>query len=140
MKIDGTQIADDLLQRMQEAHETQKTTGPSDAAPSQKSFRLDDVQKAAGPQRLDETQPSALQSRVRDTAQKALRGEFPDAAAVRAAVVDDVLRERWEPKVGRAKIAKMIKTMKPTLVDDPEFTRQVDEMLIMAARNLGSNR
>lgn len=139
MKIDGSHIADDLLQRMQEAHETQATQATQDAAP-QKTFRLDELQGTSAAQPVEATQPSALEARVRETAQKALRGEFADAEAVRAAVVEDVLRERWEPKVGRAQVAKMIKTLKPTLVDDPEFTRQVDEMLVMAARQLGSSR
>lgn len=139
MKIDGSRVADDLLQRMQEAHEQQKTS-QIDKADGQKTFSLDQVRSAQETQKTSEVEKTSLQTRLQTTAEKALRGEFKDAAAVREAVVEDILREKWEPKVGRAKAAQMLRTLKPTLVDDPTFTRQVDEMLILAARNVGPSR
>ena len=139
MKIDGSQFADDLLQRMQEAHEQDKTTkaGKTEA---QKTFSLDPTHAAHPTESIARAEPSELQTRLRATAQKALRGEFREAAAVREAVVEDILRDRWEDKLGRAQTTKMLRALKPTLVDDPEFTRQVDEMLILAARNVGTSR
>jgi hypothetical protein len=139
MKIDGSQFADDLLQRMQEAHEQQKTSTVS-GTDTQKTFSVEQLAATREPEAVGEVAASGLETQLRATAEKALRGEFPDSAAVREAVVEDVLRDRWEAKVGRSQVEKMIRTLKPTLVDDPEFARQVDEMLIMAARSVGTSR
>lgn len=139
MKIDGSQFADDLLQRMQEAHKQDKTDGVGKTE-GQKTFSIDQAQTARPADQVGKAEPTQLQTRLRTTAEKALRGEFPDAAAVREAVVEDILRDKWEAKLGRTQTTKMLRALKPTLVDDPEFTRQVDEMLILAARNVGSSR
>lgn len=139
MKIDGNQLTDDLLQRMQEAVEQQKTKEIDGTPGAEKaSFRLDELQP---PQQVDATeasQASPLQTRVRETAARALRGEFSDSESIRGAVVEDIVRDRWEPRLGRAEARKIVKSMKETLSGDPEFARQVDEMLILAARELGS--
>jgi hypothetical protein len=139
MKIDGSQMADDLLQRMQEAHEQQGAGAVDETtAGTDKTFRVDELQGPRETDSVQKTERSDLELRLEETAQKALRGEFDDAASVRSEVVDHILRDRWESRVGKAKMSRMLRTVKPTLVADPEFTRQVDEMLIMAARQLGS--
>lgn len=136
MKIDGTQFADDLLQRMQEARDTQKTESTEAVGSEQQTFSLDELQQSSPVAQSQRTEPTELESKLRVTAEKALRGEFESAEAVRGEVVEHILRDRWENKVGRGKTAKMIRSLKPTLVSDPEFTREVDNMLITAARQL----
>lgn len=143
MKIDGSQMPDDLLQRMQEAHEQKRTDavdGASDAVGTDATFSVGDLQGVEAPREVEPTERADLELRLEETAKKALSGEFPDAQSVRGEVVEHIIRDRWESRVGKAKTSQMIRTLKPTLVDDPEFSRQVDEMLIMAARQLGSPR
>ena len=140
MKIDGTHGTDTLLQRMQEAHQSPESVATEATNDVGKGFRVADVSPTAPTEATEATEATRLVSNLRSTAEKALRGEFAGPSEVRAEVVDHILRERWEAKLGKAKTAKMIRTMKPTLVDDPEFAREVDEMLIMAARELGAAR
>lgn len=139
MKIDGSQMADSLLQRMQQANRAPEVESTTSVGSEEKTFSVGELQSAGPAAPTKAAEPSALETELRATAERALRGEYNDAQSLRAEVVEHILRDRWEAKVGRAKTAKMIRTLKPTLVEDPEFARQVDEMLIMAARELGSS-
>lgn len=125
MKIDATQTLD-LLERMREA---------ASAAPAEhgsfEGIRGTDTAPPA-------TASSPLEASLRTTAERALRGEFSDAAAVRGEVVEQILRERWTQRVGEDKVAEMIDELSANLVDDPEFQREIDEMLVVAARTVST--
>ncbi len=130
MKIDG-QTGNELLQRMQEAHEA-NYDGVAGAAPSGAKFSV-----AGASEARPVAEPSELQAKIEVTASRALSGEFADAESIRAAVVEDIVRDRWETKLPRRKLQTMIGDLKSTLASDPEFSRQVDSMLLLAARSLG---
>lgn len=131
MKIDGQNQLVDLIQRMQEAHDTAKTDGAS--------FSLSE--QVAHTSRVDSPTEAGLIDRLKETATKALDGGFKDAESVRLAVVEDIVDDKLADLVPkRSEKKKLIDGLQRTLVQDPEFEKQVDDMLIMAAREVGASR
>ncbi len=128
MVIDG-QPGVELLQRMQELHQEtlEQTKGTS-------TFSVD------APSSTDATSPtsevSALRERIEVEATKALRGDYASDSEIRSAVIDLILDERLGEQVTPAQRRKVGKKLKEDLVDDPGFVRQVDDMLLLAAREL----
>lgn len=125
MKIDPTSVRD-LFERMREAARVETSAGGAIAETGSA-----DALSATG-------EPQGLAGQVRITAERALRGEFADPAEARAEVIEQILRHRWEDSVEPARLEEMVAELKPTLSSDPEFRRQVDDMLILAAREVGS--
>lgn len=121
MKIDPSQAAG-LLERMREAAGASATDGPS-AIVSQHA--------------VEATEFGPLEARVRAAAEQVLAGAVTDAAAVRAEIVEQILRARWEDTLPAAEVDRLVEETAVPLAEDPEFMRQVDEMLILAARKVG---
>ena len=129
MKIDGQNQAIDLLQRMQEARDA----GQTDATKA--TFAVEPSRETTAA----DTTPS-LDGRLRDVAVKAMDGGFKTADDVRVAVIEEIVDDRLDALVSkRTERKRLIDGLKTTLVDDPEFQKQVDDMLVMAARDIGSS-
>lgn len=128
MKIDGQNLAADLVQRMQEAHKSAK----SDAATETFSVQTQNVEPAS------ETK-SPLESKLQETANAALNGEYKDADAIRSAVIEHIVDEKLSHlTTKRTERKKLVEGLERTLLTDPEFQNQVDDMLVMAARQIGA--
>ena len=129
MKI-GQNTASSLLEQMQQAHaESAKTAAPrtsfATAAP-------DAVGAAPG---ASATTP--LQSSVSAIASRVLSGEIKSPESARVAVLHAIIDERWGDKLSPAQHRQISKSLEQNLVDDPTFEREVDQMLILAALELG---
>lgn len=130
MKI-GQNTASSLLEQMQQAHaESAKTAAPrtsfSTAAP--------DVVGAAPP---GASATTPLQSSVSAIASRVLSGEIKSPESARVAVLHAIIDERWGDKLSPAQHRQISKSLEQNLVDDPTFVREVDQMLILAALELG---
>lgn len=64
-------------------------------------------------------------------ATQVLKGELQDEREVRGAVVDVVMESKWKNLD-----PSQVDAVKVLLVDDPEFGRRVEDMLILAVREL----
>jgi len=133
MKIHG-HAGDDLLQRMQEAHERQRVEGGTVGGMA--------ADRTEGARPADAIEPPestarALDARVRDIANRALAGEFATSGEVREAVIGEIVDERFGEGLDLSTRRDMTRVLRDALADDPEFGRQVDDMLVMAASDLG---
>lgn len=135
MKIDG-QSNSDLLQRMQQMHQegTEKAERSPGPAKTSSDFSVD-APSAESAAPVAEKK-SELASRIETEATRALKGEYSDDAEVREAVIDAVLDERLGGKLNAAEDRRMRGTLKDALVEDPAFMRKVDDMLLLAARDI----
>ncbi len=130
MKINGQNLSVDLIARMQEAHKTEKTE-------SSKTF---DVSKAAGPSKAEATSDSGLDGKLRVTAEKALNGDFKNEKELRLEVISTIIDERFEGiTTKRSEKKKLLQGLEATLLNDPEFATEIDDMMLMAAKELGKN-
>ena len=124
MNVDPLSLGD-LLARMREVAEA----GAADSA---------SVDGASG---VGQTAPAsaaeALSEALRTTAARALRGEFDTALQLRSAVAEQIVRSRWANTLGEPDLSAVIGELTPSLATDPEFGRQVDEMLLLAAAEIG---
>jgi hypothetical protein len=130
MKIDG-QPAAELLQQIQELHRQSVDQTTTDSAPG---FSVDTASPASSTAPASASTP--LQDRIEVEASRALNGEFSTDAEVRSAVIDVIIDEKFGDRLSVADRRKMTRTLKENLVDDPGFVRQVDDMLLLAAREL----
>ncbi len=128
MKIDPTQTHD-LLERMRSAAQSAAT--PSGASAGAARSPADAV-GAATPD------VSPLESNLREIAQRALDGAYADASQLRGDVVQQIVRDRWQGQIRPEKVEELVDELSRTLVDDPEFSRTVDEMLVLAARHVST--
>jgi hypothetical protein len=82
----------------------------------------------------------ALEQRLLDTAASVLDGAFETTfdttAELRRAVVDAIVEERYADTLGPEQTEQITRTLELTLTDDPVFQREVDNMLLHAARQL----
>lgn len=121
MKVDAPgPVTPDILTRMREA----AAVAPSD--------------QIAAPRVSESPMPAAAPeaAAMRGIAERAIRGEFPDSTAVRTEVVEELLRLRWSAHLPAEELGQMLHELTPTLIDDPAFVREVDELLLLAAREL----
>jgi hypothetical protein len=69
-------------------------------------------------------------------AERVLKGDLSDPVATRrevlSAIVDDKFGDMVEPSQKR----RTLEMLEATLGEDPSFTREVDDMLVLAARSL----
>lgn len=139
MKIGPQGTGDDLLARMQEAAEAAKSEKVSNdfSVPAQEaSSKVDPT----GPGTQPAEPTSNLSQRLKVTAANALEGKTESADAVRSEVVDIVIDEKYGDTLSGKEKRKLTKNLKAALVDDPTFKREVDSMLLMAARDIGTSR
>ncbi|MFP4600480.1 MAG: hypothetical protein ACOC9W_00695 [Persicimonas sp.] len=125
---------EELLARMQRAHRQEATEGvdgaqaATDAAPAQSLGAVGGAGAGA--------EPSELQSRLLETAARALDGDFDSADALRGEVVEAIVEQRYADGVPDEQLDGIKDTVRATLTGDPVFRDEVDNMLVLAAREL----
>ncbi len=129
MKINGKNPSVDLIARMQEAHKTEKSK-------SSKTFNISEVGSATPAE--DASGATSLDGQLRITAQKALKGAFNDDKELRLEVISKIVDERFDGVLTkRTEKTKLLKGLEATLLSDPEFGNQIDDMMMLAAKELG---
>lgn len=135
--FNSSHITENLLQRMREAHaeaRTEAAAGRRVVVAGQAS--LPELENASRAETSVDQQK--LQARLLAIAGDALDEKYATPTDIREAVVDAILDERFGDSVKGIEREHVSNTLKASLVDDPQFSRQVDNMLILAARKLGT--
>ena len=125
----------DLLQRMQRAHTREsEAAGKVGDSPA---FDASQRSSAAGKSdRASRAQNPELEDELLTTASAALEGEFETDDQIRGAVVETIVDTRYGDDLADSERSRIVSTLEQTLVDDQEFRAEVDNMLILAAREL----
>lgn len=126
MKI-GQNLQAPLFEQMQKAHADAVKTSP--AAP----FATRDVDASRAP---DATSTPPLRAAVSETAQQILSGKITSPEQARSQVLQAIISDRWGDKLSPAQLRSVSKTLEQTLLDDPNFAQEIDQMLILAAAEL----
>ncbi len=124
----------DILERMERAHRQEAAEGVDDAQSPSGAASAESLGAATGAGATSE--PSELQSRLLETAARALDGEFDSADALRGEVVDAIVEQRYADGVPADQLDGIKNTVRATLTGDPVFRDEVDNMLVLAAREL----
>lgn len=130
--------AQDLFARMQKAHqqEVEDPVGNADEAAA-----ADSVVELAALRSMGEAAVSKeLESRLLETASNALDGDFASVDELRKAVIDAIVEERYADQLPAHDAERVTQTLKVTLSTDPVFRKEVDNMMIQAARRLGQSQ
>ena len=131
MKVGNGGAGEDLIQRMKEAHHSEVEQAPESDAPS--SATATSAESVGG---ADESDDAKLQENLLGTASDALDGKYESSDQLRGAVVETIVDTRYGTNLSDEQRTSVVDTLKQTLVDDVEFQREVDNMLILAAREL----
>lgn len=125
----------ELLQRMQRAHtrETEAAGEVGDAGAFDASQRTSGIGKS---DRALRSQNPELEAELLSTASDALEGKFEGDDQIRGAVVETIVDTRYGDDLADSERTRIVSTLEQTLVDDHEFRAEVDNMLILAARQL----
>jgi len=127
MKIGQGQLdTSQLIERMQKAHAESKETKDTGS-----SFSI-----SAAASTNESAPTSGIERSVMGIAERVLKGDLSDPVATRrevlSAIVDDKFGDMVEPSQKR----RTLEMLEATLGEDPSFTREVDDMLVLAARSL----
>lgn len=128
----------DLFSRMEQARDAEVgEAGKASAEPVEKSALA--APNSAPAQASGELE-GALQGQLLEAAASALRGEFSSENELRGHIIELILAERYAPAVGPAERREITQSLQILLNEDPQFIRQVDQMLLNAARLLARGR
>jgi hypothetical protein len=125
---------DDLLERMQRAH-TRETEAAS-SVDSGSSFEATRTGRADRTNGASPTKHPELEKQLLETASAALDGQYDGPDEVRAAVVETIVDTRYGEGLAKSERSRIVDTLQQTLVNDREFRAEVDNMLILAAKEL----
>jgi len=128
MKIGQGQLdTSQLIERMQKAHAESKEVKGSGA-----SFALD----AAGAPATESAPASGIERSVLEIAERVLNGELSDPSATRREVLEAIVDDKFGAMVEPSQKRRTLEMLEFTLGEDPAFSREVDDMLVLAARSL----
>lgn len=127
----------DLIARMRRAHDQElaasaeaESADAETASISSRSLREAEEIAAA------ETD-GQLARKLLGTARRALEERFEGGGEIRGAIVDAIVDSRYGDVVEGEGREEIVAAVKETLDDDPGFRREVDNMMLKAARQLG---
>lgn len=128
---------DDLLRRMQEAHdrEVEEVDGAGAFDEARESALDGGPEEADRGESVDESDP--VEGRVLETARRALEGEIESPERARGEVVETIVQERYSGMIDESNRDALVQSVKDSLADDVAFQAEVDDMLMHAARRLG---
>jgi len=111
-----------MLERLQEVYSTER-----EQVESKGGSKTEPAASAERPEKVLSPTAAGLES----IAVRVLKKEFLEEKEIRAAVIDVVMESKW-----KALEQSQIAEVKEILLDDPEFSRRVEDMLILAVREL----
>lgn len=128
MKIN--QGASALIEQMRQAHAEGKAktarAGEGFALPEQVSESS--ARSAANP----------MESSLMSIAQKVVEGEINEPVDARREVIAAIVDERYSAMIEPEQRAQTLSMLEHTLADDPQFSKEVDHMLILASQQLAT--
>ncbi len=122
-----------LIEQMQRA-QSERLEGTQKTGNASKAFSMESTQQVEGAASTD-AMPS-LDRKVVGIAERVLRGELQDAGSARKEVLHAIVDERYGDAIPKSQRRQTIKVLEQNMLDDPAFTREVDQMLILAARQV----
>lgn len=145
MKVNQGAQPNQLFEQMRKAHTDRKQEiGGADKAAgfSLQSTNPTGAAGAAGVQNTagaQATQASPLQSSILKIAQKVLDGKHAEPVAARREVIEAIVDDRFGAMIDPSKRRQAVSMLEYTLSEDPHFSKEVDQMLIFAARDLATS-
>jgi hypothetical protein len=81
-----------------------------------------------------------LKQSLLQVAERAIQGRFDGESDARNAVVESIVAQRYSAGLEPEQTEQIMRTLTATLAGDPTFCAEVDQMLLLAARELNSAR
>ncbi|MBA2660961.1 MAG: hypothetical protein H0U74_01595 [Bradymonadaceae bacterium] len=130
-----TEISDNLLERMQDAHQEAKaSTSPHSCATKIDLECLPDIEAVP----TESGEQAQIEAKLLMVAQSLLTDDYSmTPTEVRESVVEIIVDQKFGDMLDAVERRRVADTLKEALVDDPGFSAEVDDMLILAARKLG---
>ena len=128
----GAQAAS-LIEQMQRAH----ADGLERADSPSKSFSLDRTQGASETSKAAPVEAPAVEKAVLGIAKRVVSGELKESVVARREVLTAMVEDRFGHMLPAKLKRQTLKTLEQSLAHDPQFAREVDEMLVLAAERLG---
>lgn len=113
-----------LIERMQKAHAEGKESA-SKASFEAPAARAEEVKTS-----------SPLQRSVLGIAEKVMTGKVANEHDARREVLGAIVEQRYGDMVPPTQKRQAVQALEITLLDDPAFCQEVDQMLVLAAREL----
>lgn len=145
MKVNQGAQPSQLFEQMRKAHTDRKQEiGGADKA---SGFSLQNTAAASGAGAAgvqggavaQATQTSPLQKSILQIAQKVLDGKHAEPVAARREVIEAIVDDRFGAMIDPSKRRQTVSMLEYTLSEDPHFAKEVDQMLIFAARELATS-
>lgn len=128
MKINQGSSA--LIEQMRQAH----AEGKAKSSKTGEVFSLPQqvAESSAGPA------ANPMESSLMSIAQKVVEGDINDPVDARRQVIAAIVDERYGAMIEPEQRAQTLSMLEHTLVDDPQFSKEVDHMLILASQQLAT--
>lgn len=117
-----------LIEQMRKAHAERKAQLSEQGG---QSFKLQEGQQAN-----QATAPSEMESSLMSIARQVVDGKLNEPVAVRRQVIEVIVDQKYGALIDPAQKKQTLSILEYTLGDDPQFAREVDNMLILAAQQL----
>lgn len=128
MKIGQAQHnAPQLIERMQKAHAEVKDS------PKATSFSLQAPSRAA-----QSPAASPVERSIMDIARRVMSGDIKGDTQTRRHVLEAIVDDRFSGMVEAGQKKQTLEMLEYTLGEDPAFGREIDDMLILAARSIAN--
>ena len=142
MKVNPGAPNAQLFELMRQAHaeRKQEMAGPAKAS----GFSLASTpQSVGGPQQAAQASPAQPASPIEQTAlkvaQRVLEGKMTQPAEARREVIASIVQTKYEHLIEPSRRPQALSAIEYTLSEDPRLAREVDQLLIHAARELASS-
>lgn len=127
----GMQAA--LIEQMQKAH-AESVSESGKAGGSSRQFSVGSSEAAGAANAPEAVSP--LDKKLVGIAERVINGEISDENAVRTEVLHAIVDERYGDMFEPRQKRQALKTLQHTLTNDPNFSREVDQLLIFASRQI----
>ena len=129
----GGGIDPSLIERIQAAHAEE--VGEASSASAAESTGATSAASSAAASAAPEP-PTGLKLGALEVARAVVKGDIQESSVARERIIDAIVDDRFGDALDRPEARQAKKMLKSMLADDPNFTREVDEMLVLAAREL----
>lgn len=140
MKVNQGAQPSQLFEQMRKAHTDRKDESGQVGKGAGFSLQGTSASAQAGAMSASQqTQKSSpLQQSILGIAQKVLDGKLKEPVAARREVIEAIVDDRFGAMVDPSKKRQTLSMLEYTLSEDPQFAKEVDQMLIHAARELAT--
>lgn len=122
----------DLFARMHQAHRQEVADSVGSSREAEAAGNVVELSTIG-----QEPVGAELESRLLATAAAALDGGFESVDELQKAVIGAIVEARYASHLPASEAEQITRTLEMTLSTDPNFGKEVDNMMIQAARRLG---